>query len=90
MPDDLLEIIYCDHFGNLMTGIRATSLTTDTVLHCGNIHFRHDSHFAGVSPGEYFWYENSYGLVEFTINQGNASEELALGPGDCISMDRRT
>ena len=36
-PDDLYEIIYIDHFGNCMTGIRANQLTKETRLHINSI-----------------------------------------------------
>src|SRR5262249_57930051 len=31
-PDDLAEIVYVDHFGNAMTGLRAPMLAPDTKL----------------------------------------------------------
>lgn len=86
LPDDLFEIIYCDHFGNGMTGIHAGTLTYKMTLKCGDFCFRHGSYFASVSPGEFFWHENSYGLVEFSVNQGSASRDLGLGPGDEIRI----
>ena len=34
-PDDLSEIVYIDHFGNAMTGLRAAMLSHNARLSCG-------------------------------------------------------
>jgi S-adenosylmethionine hydrolase len=34
--------------------------------------------FADAAPGAAFWYENSSGLVEIAVNQGDAARALAL------------
>ena len=31
-PDDLCEVVYVDHFGNAMTGLRAATLPPDVKL----------------------------------------------------------
>lgn len=85
-PDDLYEVVYVDHFGNAMTGIRATSLSADAILIARNDMFRQARTFADVPPGQGFWYENANGLVEIAVNQGRADEILGLKVGDVIAV----
>ena len=73
-PDDLYEIIYIDHFGNAMTGIRAMMLDSHNKLQINNKQISYASTFSSVKKGEAFWYSNSNGLVEIAVNQGSAQE----------------
>ena len=41
--------------------------------------------FSSVSPGEVFCYENSNGLMEIAINQGNAGAKLDIRVGDTVT-----
>lgn len=83
-PDDLNEIIYIDHFGNCMTGIRANTLNKQTVLKIGNHEITNAETFSDVSVGQAFWYENSNSLIEIALNQGSASKVLELIVGSEI------
>jgi len=84
-PDDLFEVIYIDHFGNAMTGIRAVSLSSINSLKIRDKILGHARTFSDVREGEAFWYENANGLVEIAVNQGNAAHELGLSVGITIS-----
>jgi len=84
-PDDLFEVIYIDHFGNAMTGIRAASLSSVSSLKIGDKILSHARTFSDVREGETFWYENANSLVEIAVNQGNAARELGLSVGTKIS-----
>lgn len=77
-PDDLAEIIYIDHFGNAMTGLRAATLTSNTRLAVGDRVFERARTFSDLPPGTGFWYENSNGLAEIAVNQGRANLDLGL------------
>jgi S-adenosylmethionine hydrolase len=77
-PDDLAEIIYIDHFGNAMTGLRAATLTSNTRLAVGDRVFDRARTFSDLPPGAGFWYENSNGLAEIAVNQGRADLDLGL------------
>jgi S-adenosyl-L-methionine hydrolase (adenosine-forming) len=77
-PDDLAEIIYIDHFGNAMTGLRAATLTSTTRLAVGDRVFERARTFSDLPPGTGFWYENSNGLAEIAVNQGRANLDLGL------------
>lgn len=71
-PDDLAEIVYIDAYGNCMTGLRAEAARLD---------FARRRTFADAGAGEVFWYENSCGLAEIAVNQGDAAETLGLSLG---------
>ncbi|MGH8750462.1 MAG: SAM hydrolase/SAM-dependent halogenase family protein [Burkholderiales bacterium] len=83
---DLDEIIYLDHYGNAMTGLRAKSLTFNRQLLVHGGRLRRASIFAEVPAGTPFWYENCVGLAEIAIRSGNATQELDLKIGDKIEI----
>jgi S-adenosyl-L-methionine hydrolase (adenosine-forming) len=85
-PDDLAEIIYIDHFGNAMTGLRAATLTPDTRLVVDDRVFQRARTFSDLPPGTGFWYENSTGLAEIAVNQGRANVDLGLTIGTRIQV----
>ncbi len=87
-PEDLYEVIYIDHFGNAMTGIRASILSKDQVLEVNHRALRGALTFAEVPVGHAFWYENANGLVEIAVNQGRADKHLAIQIGDPIALGR--
>ncbi len=84
-PDDLPAIVYVDHFGNAMTGLRAARMPADTVLRVRERSVSHAATYAAVPAGEPFWYENANGLVEIAVAGGRAAEVLGLSPGDPVS-----
>ena len=86
-PDDLYAIIYLDHFGNAMTGIRASSVEKMSLLTINGQHIAYAETFAAVQVGESFWYINSNNLVEITINQGSAAMQLALAIGSPVTVN---
>ena len=80
------SVIYCDAFGNAMTGIRAAVLPEDvTVCVCGRVIARART-FSDVPPGELLWFENSLGLLELAVNQGSAVQSLGLRVGDAVTL----
>lgn len=85
-PDDLATIVYVDHFGNAMTGLRAANVKSHATLAVSGRHLQHAAVFSAVAPGMPFWYENSVGLVEIAVNKGNAAQTLGLSPGDLIHV----
>lgn len=85
-PDDLPEAIYNDRFGNVVTGLRASSIDPGTIIGVGDARLHSAQTFQDVPPGRAFWYENSLGLVEIAINTGNAARELDLSPGTPVDI----
>nr|VFK14525.1 MAG: hypothetical protein BECKLFY1418C_GA0070996_100919 [Candidatus Kentron sp. LFY] len=85
-PEDLAEVIYIDHFGNAMTGLRALGLHGSEQLMIGGIALHRAETFAQVPKGKGFWYENANGLVEIAINQGNAALRFGLRVGTPVRI----
>ena len=82
--EDLAEIIYVDHYGNAMTGLRADDLQRDAKLLAKGMRISHAPVFSAVRHGAPFWYPNSQGLVEIAVNQGSAADDLRLEVGDPV------
>jgi S-adenosylmethionine hydrolase len=80
-PDDLCEIVYVDHFGNAMTGLRAAMLPPNGKLALAGRILERERTFSDRPPGSAFWYENSNGLAEIAVNQGRADRDLGLSIG---------
>jgi S-adenosylmethionine hydrolase len=85
-PDDLPEIVYVDHFGNAMTGLRAAVLPSGAKLAVTGQTLEHGRTFSDLPPGVAFWYENSNGLAEIAVNQGRADRELGLAIGMAVEI----
>ncbi len=84
--NDLCEIIYIDHYGNAVSGVRAASVRIDAVLEVSGRSLHHAGTFSDVGVGELFWYENSNGLIEIAANRASATEILELGVGSRIRL----
>lgn len=87
-PDELEEIIYLDTFGNAMTGVRAKTVPTNAVMVVNDHRLVRARTFSDLPEGGAFWYENSSGLVEFAVNQGEAKSALSIDVGSKFSIDR--
>jgi S-adenosyl-L-methionine hydrolase (adenosine-forming) len=85
-PDDLLEIVYIDGYGNAMTGLRAAILPEKTELTVNGHVLTRARTFSDAPPGAGFWYENSNGLAEIAVNAGRADSVLSLAIGTPISV----
>jgi hypothetical protein len=83
-PDDVSCIIYVDHYGNAMTGLRGHTIDPSREIRVGQVVLKSARTFADVPVGAAFWYVNSIGLVEISVNQGNASRQLSIGLADCV------
>jgi len=85
-PDDPPRVVYVDHYGNAMTGVRAAAVPAGARVEAGGRRFSAASTFASVAPGEAFWYANSIGLVEIAVNKGSAAQLLGLRVGDPVAV----
>jgi S-adenosylmethionine hydrolase len=85
-PDDLLETVYVDHYGNAMIGMRASMVPADARLSAGAHTLRRARTFGDLPAGEPLWYENANGLVEIAVNRGRADELLGLAIGDPVEI----
>ena len=91
-PDVLLEdeelarVIYIDHYGNAVTGLR--QFKKNWRLRAGGSTLRYARTFeAARGP---FWYENSMGLVEIAAPRRNAAKLLGLRVGSSVAWRRST
>jgi S-adenosylmethionine hydrolase len=79
-PDDLPCIVYIDHFGNAITGMRAAAIPPGAALEAAGRCFARGRTFGDVARGAAFWYENANGLAEIAVNRGRAAAlDLAVG-----------
>jgi S-adenosylmethionine hydrolase len=85
-PADLAQIIYFDHFGNAMTGLRYTEAFFGKRLRVNNVSIQQAETFYTVPKGDAFWYKNANGLIEIAVNQGRAREQLSLGIGSKVEF----
>jgi S-adenosylmethionine hydrolase len=85
-PDELGEIIYIDHFGNAISGLRAAALPATAKLAAGGQQLARAGTFADVPAGTAFWYENANGLAEIAVNCGRADAVLGLGIGSRLTI----
>ena len=85
-PDDILEIIYCDAYGNCISGLRASAVSQDAVIRTNGHEIHHAKTFGAVTEGSALWYENSMGLIEVAVNKGRASDRFNLAIGSPIHM----
>lgn len=85
-PDDLGEVVYIDHFGNAMTGLRGAMLPADAKLVAAGQVLERARTFSDRPRGASFWYENSNGLAEISVNQGRADQALGLAVGSRVKV----
>ena len=85
-PDDLPEIIYIDHYGNAIAGLRVMSVSASHTIRVGGEVLKYARVFSDVPPGTAFWYENANGLVEIAVNGGSAAGRLGLKLGDTLTL----
>lgn len=81
-PDELFEVVYIDQYGNAITGVRAAAIAESAVLTVNGHLLNAAKTFSNIQPGQAFWYANSNGLVEISVNLGRACDVLGLKIGD--------
>jgi hypothetical protein len=86
-PEDLAEIVYIDHYGNALTGLRGTVAPPGSRLVAGGRAIAAASIFSSVPVGQAFWYVNSNGLAEIAVNGGRADEALGLAIGTTVTVE---
>jgi S-adenosylmethionine hydrolase len=83
-PRDIAEVIYVDHYGNLMTGMRAAAVPPHRNLALRGRRIAHARVFGAAAPGQLFWYANSLGLVEVAASGASAQRTLGAKLGDRV------
>jgi hypothetical protein len=79
---DLPRIVYIDHYGNAITGLRFTN--ANATLRVGRRILRYARTFEKASGP--FWYGNSMGLVEIATPRARAARRLALKVGSAVKL----
>lgn len=83
-PDDWAAVLYVDHYGNAVTGLRAAAMPKDGIIAIRGEGVRSARVFGEVARGEPFYFENANGLVEIAVREGSAAERFGLRPGDAV------
>lgn len=83
---DLSRVVYIDHYGNALTGLRAGNVPTSARLEAKGRLLRYARVYAEAAPGEAFWCADSAGLVELAVNGGSAAQQLGLKLGDSVGV----
>jgi len=83
---DIAEIIYIDHFGNLMTGIQHQNLQPSQQICFKGQKLNRANTFSEVAPGQSFFYKNSQGLIEIAVNTGNAQRYFNAAVGEQVEV----
>ena len=82
----VFEIIYIDHYGNAMTGLTEKDMQKYQYIYLDGIEVLQADTFSSVDKGKLFWYFNSIGLVEISVNCGSAAEMCNLHIGKQITL----
>lgn len=80
------EIIYIDSYGNCWTDMKVEDVPEKCVFELNGFKIKYARVFCEVPLGAAFWYINSSGFVEFSINQGRACDVLQLGISQKITQ----
>lgn len=87
LPDqDLASIIYIDHYGNAVTGLR-TARRSDHLRAARGVLAYARTFEEAEGP---FWYENSMGLVEIAAPRASVAKLLRLKIGSPVTWQRST
>ncbi|VAW85681.1 hypothetical protein MNBD_GAMMA17-951 [hydrothermal vent metagenome] len=83
---DYAYVVYIDHFGNLISGIRAEGVSTAAVFTLCGKEINYARTFGEVASSGLFWYKNSNGLVEIAANASSAADMLNASIGDVVTL----
>lgn len=82
--DDWAHVIYIDHYGNCMTGVRWDRLDRTAGIKVDGMEIPIVRTFSDCAVGDVMCYQNSLELLEIAVNQGNAAEYLRLKRGSQV------
>lgn len=84
-PDDWPAVVYTDHYGNAMSGVRAAAVSPAATFVVDGAVLPRGRTFCDAPPGEALVYENSCGLLEIAVNGGSAAGRFRLAPGAALT-----
>jgi len=88
LSEEFLEIVYVDHYGNAMTGLRADTVVESAVFIVKGHKLGFSRTFGEAIPKIPFWYRNSVGLVEFAQREESVARVMELCVGQEFSIAR--
>jgi S-adenosylmethionine hydrolase len=80
------RVIHIDHYGNLISGIRGTAVSSNQTVLIAGRELAHADFYECVPVGECFWHVNSIGLLEIAANQDSAARALDVEGGAEIAV----
>lgn len=80
------RVVLSDHFGNLITNIEVAEPETCIGLRCKGRTFPWVGTYAQVADGAPLALQNSWGVAELGVRNGNAAQELDVQPGEEIEL----
>ena len=81
-PDDLEEVIYIDHYGNAVTGIKLDRIFDENkVFIINDYKISYKKAFFCANENECFWFCNSSNLLEISAKQDSAKNIMKLSIG---------
>jgi S-adenosyl-L-methionine hydrolase (adenosine-forming) len=82
------EVVYVDHFGNLITNVAGGMMGRDAGIRIGETRLRGPApSYAAVPPGELVAVVGSWGLLEIAVRNGSASARLGASKGERVVVD---
>lgn len=84
------EVVYVDHFGNLVTNIPGSSVDgAGVVVLAGNVRAALVNAYADGSVGQPIALVNSWDLLEVAVRDGSAHQQLGIGVGAPVTLEPR-
>jgi S-adenosylmethionine hydrolase len=80
------EILHVDRFGNAVTNIPAAEAAEAETARCRGRAFPMRGYYAAAAPGKPLALVGSCGLVELSLNGGDAASRFSLRIGDSVSL----
>jgi S-adenosylmethionine hydrolase len=82
------QVIYVDHFGNLVTNVRGEALPGTVVIAIGDLRLRGPAaSYSAAPPGEAVTVVNSWGLLEIAVRDGSARQRIGAEVGASVTID---
>lgn len=86
-PEDLAEVIYIDHYDNVVTGVRSSSISQNACLRVAGATWNFARIYGRVPEGVGFWFNNANGLVELAVNRGKAAQKFGISVGMAVGVE---
>jgi S-adenosylmethionine hydrolase len=83
--DERAAVIYIDHYGNAMTGLRAAGRARSARLSVGRRRLAFARVFEAAPRSGAFWTVNSLGMVEIAAQRASAARRLGLRVGQRVA-----